>query len=559
MSVLLAALLAMAPSLSLECETGTLGGNAVIAKSRSGYSGSGYADGFKAASDYLDLLVDIPTSGVYTFRLRYQTLGGSKGIDVGLDGKTISSPMLPDAATWDSVEIATVLLTAGPHTLRLGGGWNWYLLDRVDLATATATPPPTPSEAPVDPKADQAALKLHAFLKSQYGKKVLTGQTDSSEAAWLYQTTGKLPAIIAFDMIDHTPSRHRIGGGNPQEPAEKALRWGKSGGIVAYQWHWVSPSGVSTGNDPETGNPAWWGGFYTRNTTFDLGKALADPNGSDFRHLMEDIDSISMQLAKLRDAGIPVLWRPLHEASGGWFWWGEPVVGAENLKALWRLVFERMTITNGLHNLLWVWTAAAEPSAVDLYPGDDMVDVIGLDVYADSGSNLATEWNSLAKLSKTGKLLTVSECGHGGSGGPGVLPRPGLVDEYGTWWSWEVTWNGSHVRNWPSSRLRDIYTSDLMITLDELPDWSKPSTAASPGLFEAPGFEIVSGPQGFRWSTAKPIARKSIISIRDTRGAALWNSSILAGIDHGSLPSTGPGLRIVEIEGVGSRSLPPIP
>ena len=57
--------------------------------------------------------------------------------------------------------------------------------------------------------------------------------------------------------------------------------------------------------------------------------------------LIRDIDAIAEQLKRLQDAGVPVLWRPLHEASGGWFWWGN--AGAEAYKELYVLLYDRLT------------------------------------------------------------------------------------------------------------------------------------------------------------------------------------------------------------------------
>jgi len=453
----------------VEAESGTLAGNAVVQKAAAGYQGTGYVGGFQVAGDRVTLQVTVPTTGVYQIDVGYRTPNGQKGIDLLLDGAVVASPLQAASTTWTSATFAETKLTAGVHTIGLGGGWGWFEIDWIELVAATLAPPVRPTAPLVDPKADTAARRLYGWMLDQYGKKVITGQTDSATAKWIYQTTGKLPAIIAFDMMDHTPSRHTLGGGNPAEPAEMARRWGANGGIVAYQWHWVPPSGVNAGNDAN-GNPSWWGGFYTDHGTFDITKALADTNGADYKGLMKDIDSISMQLAKLRDAGIPVLWRPLHEAQGGWFWWGAK--GAAPLKKLWSIVYHRMTGRNNLHNLIWVWTSASDAAAADWYPGDSLVDIVGLDAYSDSANSLSTDWKALGALVKNNKLVAVSECGHGDGSGPGVLPTPEQVATYQTWWSYEVAWNGDHITRWPAARLTSIYASSTMITHDELPKWS---------------------------------------------------------------------------------------
>lgn len=69
-------------------------------------------------------------------------------------------------------------------------------------------------------------------------------------------------------------------------------------------------------------NSSCAGGFYTSATTFNISSALADPNGSDYALVLRDLDAIAVQIGRFANASVPLLWRPLHEAEGGWFWWG---------------------------------------------------------------------------------------------------------------------------------------------------------------------------------------------------------------------------------------------
>ena len=82
------------------------------------------------------------------------------------------------------------------------------------------------------------------------------------------------------------------------------------------------------------------------------------------------MDIIANELLKFYNAGIPVLWRPLHEASGGWFWWGAK--GKDAYQELWKIMFNRFTYKYGLHNLIWVSTHGSNN---DWFAGSDFVDV----------------------------------------------------------------------------------------------------------------------------------------------------------------------------------------
>lgn len=89
---------------------------------------------------------------------------------------------------------------------------------------------------------------------------------------------------------------------------------------------------------------------------------------------------IAIQLGKLQVAGVPVLWRPLHEAEGGWFWWGR--AGSGVFVQLWRMLYARLVEHHGLRNLVWVYTSAGDCCTSHAwYPGDHVVDVIATDAY----------------------------------------------------------------------------------------------------------------------------------------------------------------------------------
>jgi mannan endo-1,4-beta-mannosidase len=183
-----------------------------------------------------------------------------------------------------------------------------------------------------------------------------------------------------------------------------------------------------------------------------------DPEG--YQLLLNDIDAIAVHLARLRDAGVPILWRPLHEASGGWFWWG---TDRDSYFKLWNLLFERLTFHHQLNNLIWVWNG----QHADWYPGDDTVDIIGEDVYAAERdySSQAAKFFEAAAYTDAPKIIALTE--------NGVLFDPELAMRDGAMWSWWCVWNGDFVRTERLTEfdmLRRVYESDLVLTLEDLPD-----------------------------------------------------------------------------------------
>jgi mannan endo-1,4-beta-mannosidase len=177
--------------------------------------------------------------------------------------------------------------------------------------------------------------------------------------------------------------------------------------------------------------------------------------------MISDIDFVAGQLKKLQAQNVPVIWRPLHEAAGGWFWWGAK--GAQPCKKLYQVMFDRMVNYHGLHNLIWVWTR--EPNDDAWYPGDQYVDIVGRDLYKQGDhSSQINEFNALNTLYGTKKMITLSECGS--------MPDVDNLTADGAAWSWFMPWYGDYTRKATNNSLdlwKKMFASSYVITLDEMP------------------------------------------------------------------------------------------
>ncbi len=140
---------------------------------------------------------------------------------------------------------------------------------------------------------------------------------------------------------------------------------------------------------------------------FDLPAALT-AGTPQYSALNRDLAGVADQLTILRDRDIPVLWRPLHEFTGSWFWWGKH--GPEPLKALWAHMYDYFTNTRGLNNLIWVAGFSGEPSA-DWYPGSAYVDIAGPDTYVKDHGNLANLFAAVKVIVGETKPICLHECG----------------------------------------------------------------------------------------------------------------------------------------------------
>lgn len=321
----------------------------------------------------------------------------------------------------------------------------------------------------VNPEASRTAQGLMKYLCSIYGRYMLTGQQigvlSTPELDMIHEATGKYPAVAGFDFMNYSPSR--VERGAECRDTDLAIEWWKRGGIVTFCWHWNAPKDL-VDLPPDR---SWGRGFYTEATTFDVAKAMSDPDSEDYRLILRDIDAIAAQLALLQEAGVPVLWRPLHEASGGWFWWGAK--GPEPCIALWKLMYERLTRHHGLNHLIWVWNG----QHAGWYPGDEYVDILGEDIYPPKHdySSQKERFLSAASYSKRNKIIALTE--------NGVVPDPDRMAKDCTPWAWNCTWYGEFVFTEENGRrlysgeyteleqLRKTYHHPRTITLDGLPDW----------------------------------------------------------------------------------------
>ncbi|CAN5596397.1 hypothetical protein BH09BAC4_BH09BAC4_02150 [soil metagenome] len=443
-----------------EAEAGDLTG-VDVASANAGFSGTGYVTGFDNATDQVRITVNA-TAGLYDLAIGYASPNGDKGVDFQVNDEKGSGTLTQTLSGYRSSNVGKFLLTAGLNTITIYRGWGYFDIDYVQLTPATVSLPIKPPKILVDAQATLSTKGLFSYLIDQYGSKVLSGQQDDVE--YILDKTGKEPAIGSFDLMDYSPSRVQFGT-TPVRSSEAIIDWAKKGegrGIISLLWHWNAPTDLIN----QAPDKLWWSGFYTSATTFDLAAALADKNSTRYQLLLSDIDAIALQLKKFQAADVPVLWRPLHEAPGGWFWWGAK--GAGPFKELWQLMYNRLTNYHQLHNLIWVYTGT-DTINPDWYPGDQYVDVVGEDIYADPTANMSGNWAN-AQAQFTGKKLVVlTESGN--------LPNPDKVRGFATWWSWFCAWTGAdYIKKQPIDFLQKVYTDSDVITRDELPNWRPPVT-----------------------------------------------------------------------------------
>lgn len=419
-------------TIHLEAEAGKLVGTA-IATTRAGYSGKGYVTGFTKDGDKV-VLTFRAVPGIYEAKIRYCASMGEKGFDLDVDGRKSSGIFPATGEAFATTSAGKVQLKNGTNTVEIDKGWGYFDVDYLEFVPVKVEHrlkkvPLTLADAQATPK----TRALFARLLSTYGYRTLSGQYSDEDSNYIAATTQRTPAIFGADFINYSPSRIAFSPA-PKDVTEKAIRRAKNGQIVTMSWHWNAPSGLINKTIKDTEgkdlDAKWYKGFYTYATTFDLAASIDDPTSDNYKLIIRDIDAIAAQLKKFSDANVPVLWRPLHEAEGGWFWWGAK--GPDAFIKLWHLMHKQLTEVNHLHNLIWVFTVGSNP---DWYPGDSYVDVLGVDAYpTDHSDPLSSTWDSLKKQYDGKKVLALTEFG-----GVPDIPR---MRRFGVDWDYFVSWPG---------------------------------------------------------------------------------------------------------------------
>lgn len=141
------------------------------------------------------------------------------------------------------------------------------------------------------------------------------------------------------------------------------------------------------------------------------------------------LDIIAEYALALQQENVPILFRPFHENSGGWFWWGTST-SADSYRAIWRYMVNYLQ-AKGVHNMLYVYSPNgpidSEDDYLSRFPGDAYVDVLGFDFYDDYAdadkytgdtyfgalanscdvvANLAKKKNKIPAIAETGIRIT---------------------------------------------------------------------------------------------------------------------------------------------------------
>ena len=308
---------------------------------------------------------------------------------------------------------------------------------------------------PVSPAPSDEAVELLNYLYSISGKHTLSGQHDqpifgSAYYNLVYETVGEYPAVKGMDFGFSEP--HTLDGINfRQRIVDEAILYHRQGSIITLMWHAVPPNM----EEPVT----FKGGIQSQLSEKEW-KDLITPGSMLNKHWQSQVDVIAFFLKQLRDAGVPVIWRPYHEMNGGWFWWGKKT-GESGYIKLYRMLFDRLVHYHGLNNLIWVFNANEITGThigpyEEYYPGHEYVDILATDVYR--GNYQQSDYDSLRELAN-GKLIALGEVGK--------MPTPAILAKQPEW-VWFMTWVDFVFRANTHEELMELYQSEQVLNREDL-------------------------------------------------------------------------------------------
>lgn len=434
------------------------------------YSGDGYVTGFKPdGSAFVRFEVKAPSNQHYDLSF---SIASSRCFEckVFVNDKEISTFKTMDDGEFTLITLYGVFLTKGKVNIELRPFGN-VKLDYLKMSNNTSLSGIRYSaDSNLSNKdAGESAKELMSFLTDNYGKYTLTGQYASDETnkelELIYQTTGKYPAIRFSAMHNSGKSFD-----STFKDIDACADWHYRGGIVGLMWYWEAPSRTKPS-------------VYAKDTDFKLSDAvtnidIANLSQEDIRGLygegkiseqcygiILDMDNMAGQLMSLKNKGVPVLWRPLHEASGDWFWWGAS--GVEDYNWLWDLMYKRFTEYFELDNLIWIWNGQSDTALVDT----NTFDIASLDIYLSPDKDFGSRYEqflALQKIAGKDKLIALSECS--------TIPDIDLSFRDNAVWSFFGLWYEKYLTD-EDGNLSEMYTSkdaliraynsDGALTLDE--------------------------------------------------------------------------------------------
>ena len=305
----------------------------------------------------------------------------------------------------------------------------------------------------------QTPYKSLNYLYAISGSQTVAGQhnrePNSDPTLWtreIYERTGVYPGLWGGDFLFQADNI-----ANRQTMIDQAITEWNNGALVTLTWHGCSPA---------VSEPCEWEGGLLNSQLSDAQWNELITNGTYLNSVFKQrMDDIAYYFQQLEDAGVEVLFRPLHEMNQGAFWWGGRP-GPNGSARLYQITHDYLTYEKGLSNIIWVWnlqdfgTLASDLDSYD--PGRSYWDVLSMDMYYSDGQGY-TQSKYDAIVNKAGnKPIAIGEMDH--------LPSPALLADQPRW-AYFMGWAELVFEQNTDEAIQETYWAENVISLNEMPGW----------------------------------------------------------------------------------------
>lgn len=264
----------------------------------------------------------------------------------------------------------------------------------------------------VDSKATSETKALYRNLTQMQGKNIMFGHQDDTAygIAWtnvdgqsdVKKVTGDYPSIYGWDL-GHIETGDSLNIDKVPFALMRRLMTEayERGGINTVSWHL---------QNPYTGGSSW-------DVTSDKVVRSILPGGEKHEIYLQWLDNLAKFIGSVKakdGTSIPLLFRPFHEHTGSWFWWGKGLCSQEDYIALWHFTVKYLRDKKQLHNLIYVYSPdfiSNKEEYFERYPNNQYVDVLGLDLYHREGEKKAEEY--IANVKNIMKILAAYSAQNG--------------------------------------------------------------------------------------------------------------------------------------------------
>lgn len=463
-----------------------------------------------------------------------------------------------------------VRVTLGAHAAPAGMIFDQWTgstaIEKVNLAETFLTMPEGMTEVMgtykavdpaklIDPAATPETVNLWLYLKSIYGQKMLSGcwtETQFGGNAKVVSCTGETPAIWGQDMNSWYQSRTEQNWINTWNQNIAGFKKAHSRGqILQVNWHWQMPSSKLNGaytRDAWGRNSAGGSQMMTTQQWTDI----VTPGTDLYNAMIEDIDyHVVNFLKKIVDTNgvpIPILFRPLHEIDGGWFWWTCPSDPTKTAQ-LFKIMVDRIMNFHGCHNLIWVYNPGVTCNGVSgapyqatenarrklFYPGDEFCDITGIDLYeydpavrgtfANTGKTFRDAWNMLKALAPS-KMTALCE-----SEGMPDVDKSFTNPDYAPW-LYSLPWFAENYKDNTTGLTRDLcewnkiqFKSAYVVNAGDF----NITSVETPVLQEQSGMRIFPNPATYEVTISlddKMLSEKLMVTVFDGSGKVVRNFAL---------------------------------